>query len=446
MAITKLGHMKESSRGNPGRHLKNAIAYILNPEKTENLALIGGNSGYTAEDIYHTFLSTKQLYDKLYGRQGYHFIISFKPGEATQEQVYKLAKKWCEEYLGENYDHVFAVHNDQAHIHAHVIFNSVSRTDGYKYRYERGDWKNSIQPVTDRLCGEMGLPKLQYEPWDNKKGVDYAKHKKKKEGNPNKTDVLLADIDTAVERAADYADFLNHMESMDYQVKMGFSGPEKKPFLYFKSKEMKNFFRSYSLPKEYHLPEILKRIEDKKKDPWEERTGQQRHSRPPLITETVLDSGTVSGKNMSLAMHLSFHRYRTVYFVTGFQFGYVKRAYRAKHVFSPYTVRNAAYRRDISRVHQLSENCRYLLENKITSRKKLEEQLAYLKEEVMKEQLQADPDGRKKLENDIRIVKRISREMNRPSRQPVSRLPEKRYGREKGAKAERSINESRRVK
>ena len=99
MAITKLGHMKEASRGNPGKHLKNAIHYILNPEKTEKMVLTGGNSGYTPDEICQTFIRTKQLYEKPYGRQGYHYIISFKPGEANEEQVYKLVKRWCEEYL-----------------------------------------------------------------------------------------------------------------------------------------------------------------------------------------------------------------------------------------------------------------------------------------------------------------------------------------------------------
>lgn len=77
--------------------------------------------------VYQTFLRTKQLYEKPYGRQGYHYIIIFKPGEVKEEQVYKLVKRWCEEYLKDNYDYVFTLHNDHEHIHGHVIFNSVSR-------------------------------------------------------------------------------------------------------------------------------------------------------------------------------------------------------------------------------------------------------------------------------------------------------------------------------
>lgn len=79
------------------------------------------------ELVYQTFLRTKQLYEKPYGRQGYHYIIIFKPGEVKEEQVYKLVKRWCEEYLKDNYDYVFTLHNDHEHIHGHVIFNSVSR-------------------------------------------------------------------------------------------------------------------------------------------------------------------------------------------------------------------------------------------------------------------------------------------------------------------------------
>ena len=96
MAITKLNYMKTSGHGSPGRHLKNAIAYILNPDKTENDTLIGGNAGSAAEEIYQTFLETKEEYGKNGGRQGYHFIISFKEGECSEEKLYELAEQWCE--------------------------------------------------------------------------------------------------------------------------------------------------------------------------------------------------------------------------------------------------------------------------------------------------------------------------------------------------------------
>ena len=71
-------------------------------------------------------------------------------------------RNFVQEYLGENYDYVFGIHTDRKHCHGHVVFNSVNRVTGYKYRYERGDWEKFMQPITDKLCVKYGLPKLKY--------------------------------------------------------------------------------------------------------------------------------------------------------------------------------------------------------------------------------------------------------------------------------------------
>ena len=42
MAITKILNIKESEGRNPASHLKNALEYIQNPNKTEECVLVGG--------------------------------------------------------------------------------------------------------------------------------------------------------------------------------------------------------------------------------------------------------------------------------------------------------------------------------------------------------------------------------------------------------------------
>ena len=87
--------------------MKNAISYILNEEKTKNGLLVGGNAGVTTEEIYQTFLDTKEFYGKQGGRQGYHFVLSWKPGTVTEDQVYDMMEAFCQEYLKDEYDYVF---------------------------------------------------------------------------------------------------------------------------------------------------------------------------------------------------------------------------------------------------------------------------------------------------------------------------------------------------
>lgn len=403
MAITKLGHMKECSRNNPTSHLKNAIAYILNPEKTENLSMVGGNSGSAPKEIYDTFLSTKEEYQKMNGRQGYHFIISFKPGEATAEQVYKMARKWCDEYLGEDYDYVFAVHNDQKHLHAHVIFNSVSRTTGYKYHYVKNDWKYHIQPVTDRLCEEMGLPKLEYQEWQTK-GEHYAEHMAAKEGRPNKKDILLADIDAAIKKSSTYEDFLLIMSKMDYQVLERFSKKKGESFLYFKSPEMKNARRSYSLGKGYGMQDIKDRIFGKQIPGWKEADHKSINV-SPRIYKAVPDSGTAFSKSV-------FQSQKTIY-VTRYQLGYVRRIYRAKHINSPYARRNQSYRKDVYQINRLAEQCRYLFNHQIQNPEDLRLEIAFLKQQLKNtttEQLERNDREKERLKKELRIAKQIIRD------------------------------------
>ena len=42
MAITKILNIQESEGRNPASHLKNALEYIQNPDKTEECVLVGG--------------------------------------------------------------------------------------------------------------------------------------------------------------------------------------------------------------------------------------------------------------------------------------------------------------------------------------------------------------------------------------------------------------------
>ena len=100
MAITKILNIKSQS------NLYNAIDYIMKPEKTKEQLWVGGNSGNTTQEVYRTMMDTKQAWGKLDGRKGYHIIISWKPGECTEEKAYQIIQEFCQEYLGENYDYV----------------------------------------------------------------------------------------------------------------------------------------------------------------------------------------------------------------------------------------------------------------------------------------------------------------------------------------------------
>ena len=156
MAITKMMHMKASSKARIDIHLEHSINYILQPKKLGEANLASGIN-CLPEMAYQQMKATKQMFGKTGGRQGYHFVISLKPGEGTPEIMYDIAMQFAEEAFAGEYEAVVAVHTDREHLHAHIIINSVNMVTGYKFQCRDGDWKYKFQPITNKLCEEYGL-------------------------------------------------------------------------------------------------------------------------------------------------------------------------------------------------------------------------------------------------------------------------------------------------
>lgn len=156
MAITKMMHMKASSKARIDIHLEHSINYILQPKKLGTANLAGGIN-CLPDMAYQQMKATKQMFGKTGGRQGYHFVISLKPGEGTPEMMYDIAMRFTEEAFGGEYEAVVAVHTDREHLHAHIVINSVNMVTGYKFQCRDGDWKYKFQPITNKLCEEYGL-------------------------------------------------------------------------------------------------------------------------------------------------------------------------------------------------------------------------------------------------------------------------------------------------
>lgn len=229
MAITKLMHMKSASGGSKSSHLKNAIDYILKKEKvawSDNLRL-AGSQACLLDAAYKNMMQTKEYFEKTDGRQGYHFVLSFRPGQAMAEQVFKLTQEFVKEYLS-GYECVYAVHNDQPHMHAHIVFNSVSYETGLKYHYKNGDWEKIIQPIVDRLCVENGLPPLEYHIDEYENDIDTKEYYHYTKGF-SRTKEIKADIDECINKSKDWNDFINHMKAYGYTFNIGKSVSLKKP-------------------------------------------------------------------------------------------------------------------------------------------------------------------------------------------------------------------------
>lgn len=362
MAITKLMNIKESSHG-AGRHLFNSIRYIMNPEKTENGLLVGGNSGNDCYEVYDTMQATKREWDKLDKRQGYHFVLSWKPGETDPETAYQMIKEFCEEYLGDNYDYVFSVHNDHKHIHGHIVFNSVNRNTGYKYRYEKKDWEKYIQPVTDRICERHGLKKLEYDRSD-KKGKSYAEFRADKEGKFSWKKIIRSDIDYMVSRAESYEDFLEQMKGIGYYIKSGYSRKDKRNYVLFCAPGQDKGWKDKNLGEGYKWEEIKHRILNE--------NFQYDFPRPPRLKQCKMQPIL---KNHSYLSRYQVRKVRVLH-------------QTSNYLRNPYAVDQAQVRKNLLQIDRLREDCNYLIRRNIRSEAELEQRETELlkAEKILKEQ------------------------------------------------------------
>ena len=215
MAITKILNIKESEGRNPASHLKNALEYIQNPDKTEECVLVGGIN-CLPDTAFEQMEETKNIFHKTGKRQGYHVIISFSPEEkVTSEQAMYVLEHFAKDVLGDDYEAVYAVHTDREHMHGHLIWNSVSMTTGKKYNSPKGNWKNHLQPITNKYCDELGLSIMPAEYSRNQKNISRDKWEKEM----SMKDIILRDAKMCAYAAGNVEHFKYLMKRLGYVFK-----------------------------------------------------------------------------------------------------------------------------------------------------------------------------------------------------------------------------------
>lgn len=276
-------------KGNRGTyaHLEKAIDYILKPEKTLG-GLYTGSLGCSCENALKEMIETKWQYGKEphpgtdeyeHDRLAYHFVLAWSPEEqVSPETALEITRKFCEELLPD-YEVVYSAHTDQAHMHTHIIFNSVNYKTGHKYRYEKNDWEKILQPLLDRLCAERGLHRLEddtgktmaehaAERWKKKMNPDNF-WKRKKNGNHSYqndkreeyslSDYIKEDIDTLIRESGSFSEFEKRLKEMGYAVKYG-NSEKYGEYMAVRTNGMKKFRRTQTLGADYTLSMIKSRI------------------------------------------------------------------------------------------------------------------------------------------------------------------------------------------
>lgn len=337
MAITKILTINDSGVKFSGKHLEQAVSYILDREKTQEGRLVTGINCQPGK-AYEQMAATKWKYGKTDKRQGYHLIISFEAGEVSPDTAFEITRKFVEEYLGQEYEAVLAVHDNTAHVHGHVIFNSVNYQNGRKYRYEKGDWAKKIQPITNRLCEEYGLSTIEIEEHGKKRNEGYKDWNEFRDGKFIWRDMIQRDVDACIMQAESFEEFLDLMMEKEYDIKQN-------KYLAVKPKGMQRFCRCKSLGEDYTEERIRERIRLESLETYAKRNREQNsHTIEPPEDEFLR---------------------RTK--LTGIQKTYYAKICRLRHLERlPYS-KAWEYREEIRKMQEVHEKYLFLVKNGIHS-------------------------------------------------------------------------------
>lgn len=205
--------------------LDNSIRYVMNAEKTVDgstgAVLVDGINCHP-ETAYRDMMQTKRRWDKVNRPiQGYHVIHSFAPGEVSPEQAQTIGMEFARRLVGDRFEAVVSTHTDHAHVHCHIVFNSVSCTDGKMFRDNFKAYFGDIRGHSNNLSRENNLSVIEpkgtakhYAEWNAEKNAE-------KNGKPTVRGLIRQDIDAALDSAFTLQSFYEALQKRGYAVKRG---------------------------------------------------------------------------------------------------------------------------------------------------------------------------------------------------------------------------------
>ena len=252
MAATRLIPLHNNKGMGMAKTLGARTEYVKNPFKTENGELVTSyacDKDTTAEEfaLEHAQyeLHARRHYDKEV--IAYQIRQSFKPGEITPQEANRIGYETAMRFTKGNHAFIVATHTDRAHIHNHVLFNSVNlKGDGKFQNYFLSSFV--LQRVSDLICLENGLSVIKPRPYsEREKRTEYPKYTALRDG-------VRADMDIALsKKPTSFDDFLNELQKQCYEIKRGKHTAVKGP-------RQKKFIRFRSLGTGYHEDDIRKKI------------------------------------------------------------------------------------------------------------------------------------------------------------------------------------------
>ena len=218
MAATRLIAMYMNKGKTIQKCLKDRTDYAQNGEKTNGGELV---SSYECDPkaVEEQFALAKREYTYKTGRYyaggiiAYQIRQSFKPGEVTPEEANRIGYETAMCWTKGRHSFIVATHNDKAHIHNHIVYNSTDLECKRKFKnvFFSGV---ALQKVSDMVCLENGLSVIEpKKPGERARRTEYPDRKSFREEIREAIDVCMD------RKPRDMDELLKYLEEMGYEIK-----------------------------------------------------------------------------------------------------------------------------------------------------------------------------------------------------------------------------------
>lgn len=140
MATIKFLNGKGKYQDSTAMH--DVVQYICYPNKTPS-HIIGGVQ-IDFKNIAQSMTDVSVSFNKNSRTRLVHFILCFRPEDFyLVNMAANIADEICS-YIGQQYQVVYALHEDTICPHIHFVFNSISYIDGHRYRGQHEEYHNLL--------------------------------------------------------------------------------------------------------------------------------------------------------------------------------------------------------------------------------------------------------------------------------------------------------------
>lgn len=144
MSILKFIDGKNRGKG----ALRQAINYILNPEKMPGNFILG--NGINLDTPYEDMETVQALFGKNTGRRYIHYILSFDE-DVSGEMALEVAEE-AASYFADEFQYVLAIHTNKRNNHAHVVVSTINIRTGNKFSQSKAEMLEFRNHVNDCLA------------------------------------------------------------------------------------------------------------------------------------------------------------------------------------------------------------------------------------------------------------------------------------------------------